>query len=236
MLKNIITFFVLFFLCSLQAQSDTWVTVASGLWTDDGIWLNGVSPSYKNSDSVIIKHNVELDSSLILDRYAYLRIDSIGHLCGHYNTTVNIGAYLHKYGTLRIDTIFVSGGIVMALAPGDFIMSQGYITLGGSVTVGCYNAFTPWDECFPLIGINEVSQPQLTIFPNPNNGVFTLQTFNTETKNITVQNLLGNTVYQNNNTLANNIEIDLRSFAAGIYVVKILTSSGGFYTEKVVCK
>ena len=199
MFKNIIAFLIPFFLCSLQVQSDTWVTVASGLWTDDGIWLNGVSPSYKNSDSIIIKHNVELDSSLILDRYAYLRIDSIGHLCGHYNT-------------------FVSGGIVMALAPGDFIMSQGYITLGGSVTVGCYNAFTPWDECFPLIGINEVSQPQLTIFPNPNNGVFTLQTFNTETKNITVQNLLGNTVYQNNNTLANNIEIDLRSFAAGIYV------------------
>jgi hypothetical protein len=232
--KNCITFFVLFFFCSLQAQSDTWITVASGLWTDDAIWLNGVSPSYKNSDSVIIKHNVELDSSLILDRYAYLRIDSIGHLCGHHNTTVNIGAYLHKYGTLRIDTIFVSGGIVMALLPGDFIMCQGYITLGGNVTVGCYNTCIPWDECFPVIGINELEQNQFSIFPNPNNGFFTLQTLNPEVKCITVLNLMGNTVYQSNNTIASNTEIDLRNYAVGVYVVKVQTQSGAVFVEKVV--
>ncbi|MGE0634992.1 MAG: T9SS type A sorting domain-containing protein [Bacteroidia bacterium] len=236
MFKNHITYFIPFLFCALQAQSYTCVTVASGLWTDDAIWLNGVSPSYKNSDSIIIKHNVELDSSLILDRYAYLRIDSIGHLCGHYNTTVNIGAYLHKYGTLRIDTIFVSGGIVMALPPGDFIMCQGYITLGGSVTVGCNNACIPWDECFPIIGINEVDETQLSIFPNPNNGIFTLQTINTEIQSIIVQNLLGNSAYQNNNTMENNIEIDLRSFAAGVYVVNVITESGELYTKKIVCK
>jgi len=80
------------------------------------------------------------------------------------------------------------------------------------------------------------SQFVLKIIPNPNNGVFTLLCNSIEAKSIAVQNLLGNTVYHSQNNTANNIEIDLRNLAVGVYVVKVITESGNIYTEKVVYK
>jgi hypothetical protein len=77
---------------------------------------------------------------------------------------------------------------------------------------------------------------QIKIIPNPNNGIFTIQANTTEAKSITVQNLLGNTVYQNKANMATNQEIDLREHSVGVYVVKVQTISGQVFVEKIVYK
>jgi len=79
-----------------------------------------------------------------------------------------------------------------------------------------------------------VESEKIKIYPNPNNGTFTIQISSSEAKDITVQNLLGNIVYKSHNNTANNIEIDLRNYAIGVYVVKVITASGNIYAEKVV--
>lgn len=75
---------------------------------------------------------------------------------------------------------------------------------------------------------------EIRIIPNPNNGMFMVQTNNTETKSITVQNLIGNTVYQSNNTMTNNIEIDLRNYSVGVYIVQVNYADGKTNTGKVI--
>jgi len=80
------------------------------------------------------------------------------------------------------------------------------------------------------------SKEQIQVYPNPNNGIFTLQCSSEVSKEIIVQNILGYTVYESNNNTANTIEIDLRNLAVGVYVVKVITESGNIYTEKVVYK
>lgn len=74
------------------------------------------------------------------------------------------------------------------------------------------------------------------IIPNPNNGIFTVQTNSIDAESLIVQNMLGHTVYQNQNNPAKNIEIDLRDFSVGVYVVKVQTPSGQIFVEKVVYK
>lgn len=76
----------------------------------------------------------------------------------------------------------------------------------------------------------------IKIIPNPNNGVFTVQTNSIDAESIIVQNMLGYTIYQNKNNPAKNIEIDLRNYAVGVYVVKVQTPSGQMFVEKVVYK
>lgn len=82
----------------------------------------------------------------------------------------------------------------------------------------------------------DLSSSVVSVYPNPGNGIFTLQCNNTEPKSIIVQNLMGNTVYQSSNTIATNTEIDLRSYAVGVYVVKVQTQSGEVFVERVVYK
>ena len=65
----------------------------------------------------------------------------------------------------------------------------------------------------------------LKVYPNPNSGVFTLdvQSSIVSDLNITVSNIQGKTVYQNNvNSVINHNEtIDLTSFAKGMYFLKV---------------
>ena len=76
----------------------------------------------------------------------------------------------------------------------------------------------------------------IKIIPNPNNGIFTVQINSFDAESIVVQNMLGHTVYQIQNNSAKNVEIDLRDFSVGVYVVKVQTPSGQIFVEKVVYK
>jgi hypothetical protein len=87
-------------------------------------------------------------------------------------------------------------------------------------------------------GVNTLSNNvALDVYPNPNNGVFTINVNTTDVKelNITVMNVQGQVVYSKNNfdNLTNvNEQIDLSNNAKGVYFINV-TSDKGVKTHKV---
>ena len=227
---------LLSFFSFLSAQAVTWFTIAAGAWSSNANWSGGTSPLYSVSDTLIIRHFITIGNDLTLNSGAYLQIDSNAALCGHIDMTLYSGAEVHKYGLLELDALYITGGGVAAEPPGDLILtSYGVISGNGSMNVNCLMIVGQWFECRPAAtGINETISQNILLYPNPGNGIFTLQCNNAEPKSIIVQNLLGNTIYQSGNTIASNTEIDLRNYAVGVYIVKVQMQSGQVFVEKVV--
>ena len=83
--------------------------------------------------------------------------------------------------------------------------------------------------------INAVSDMQQTIFtayPNPTNGIFTIKLGEVANYDVTVNNVLGQTVFSTS-TNGMNTSIDLSSFDKGIYTVE-LKDENAIYTEKLI--
>ena len=87
------------------------------------------------------------------------------------------------------------------------------------------------------VAVNEVQDNYtFSVFPNPSNGVFTIQNIDEDLKNIDVFNLLGEKVFQSANTnLVNNNEtaIDLSTKPKGIYFIQV-TNGKSITTKKIV--
>ncbi len=93
-------------------------------------------------------------------------------------------------------------------------------------------------EC---LGIGEFADNiNVEIYPNPNNGVFTLNlnTSGTETVNISVMDNIGGEVYKLDNVSVTNTyknEINLSELADGLYYIHI-TSGDSYYLKKIVIR
>jgi len=82
--------------------------------------------------------------------------------------------------------------------------------------------------------INNISNNTFTIYPNPNNGVFNIVTTNNASNRITITDVSGKLVYENN-TNSNNILVDLNNVNKGIYFVKVFNETG-VEIEKIIIK
>ena len=87
------------------------------------------------------------------------------------------------------------------------------------------------------VGIHDhVLQNNVAVYPNPSNGIFTLNV-NAPYQNIemkfTILNNLGEIIYENVLAVGNQQQIDISDYAAGTYILKIV-SENGFATKKLV--
>lgn len=86
-------------------------------------------------------------------------------------------------------------------------------------------------------GIEENSiASTLSIYPNPNNGNFTLQSFNNIPYSINIYNPLGENIYEQKNILSSLIEIDLSKQANGIYFIQIRSEKESFNKKIIINK
>jgi len=75
----------------------------------------------------------------------------------------------------------------------------------------------------------QANQEAVNVYPNPSNGVFTIQTKSEELrgKSIEVYNVLGEKVYSNYQiTKSSNYQIDLSFQPNGVYLYRILDPNG----------
>ena len=73
--------------------------------------------------------------------------------------------------------------------------------------------------------INELSFRDLTIYPNPNNGQFTI-TNSQEMTEVIVTDLQGKVIYNNNNINLNKVNVELNDLERGMYMINIKTVDG----------
>jgi hypothetical protein len=66
------------------------------------------------------------------------------------------------------------------------------------------------------------AEEEITVFPNPSNGIFTLNFAGEGEKSITVYDLMGNIVFEKTNSLDAMLTLDLANEANGIYLVKVV--------------
>ncbi len=95
-------------------------------------------------------------------------------------------------------------------------------------------------EFLDCTGVIEISSINLKTFPNPTNGVFTIE-FDNEANNpvdIVVLNSSGKIVFSKENVNeagSNNRKIDISNFAAGIYTISV-SIKGKDYTSRIVLR
>ncbi len=93
--------------------------------------------------------------------------------------------------------------------------------------------YVPNDDNNTKLHENNSLNDSLTIFPNPNNGSFTISFSDGKVKDIYVYNVLGEIIFMKKETKEQTINISVSDFPKGIYFVKI-TNELGTKVEKVV--
>ncbi len=91
--------------------------------------------------------------------------------------------------------------------------------------------FLTYDNQCEHTSVAEVSENNVSLYPNPTDGIVNIES--TGTMTISVMNMLGQKVIET--TATDNANIDLSGFEAGIYMVRIDTANGTI-TEKVSIK
>ncbi len=83
-----------------------------------------------------------------------------------------------------------------------------------------------------IAGVSDVKQNVFNTFPNPTNGIFTIELEANKKYDVTVNNAIGQTVISTT-TRGMNTTIDLSKFGKGVYTVE-LKNNNSAYVEKVI--
>ena len=68
----------------------------------------------------------------------------------------------------------------------------------------------------------------ISVYPNPIVDLLNLTFSNVKINQISINNLLGNTIYETKNPRANELKIDFKSIPKGLYILNLKTSKGDF--------
>jgi hypothetical protein len=86
---------------------------------------------------------------------------------------------------------------------------------------------------FPAVGINDLTGNSLILYPNPAIDFVNVVSTN-DIKTIEVLNYIGQTIYTNKNVDARTLKLNVSGFTAGVYFVKVTTTSGTKTTKITV--
>ncbi len=105
---------------------------------------------------------------------------------------------------------------------------------------GCSNTATADIYVDPCTGVDETAYNDgILIYPNPNNGVFTIKIIDNDVVNIAVINSLNQVVYSHENVKTNGgyfENVNLNDFSKGLYFVHITTSTKNIVRKIVINK
>ncbi|MDI1235124.1 MAG: T9SS type A sorting domain-containing protein [bacterium] len=221
-----------FLLVSSISFAKVYETKSSGAYTDSFTWMNNEAPPLQCHDTLIIKNFVELRNNLILNSGAYLKIDSIGRLCGHHTTLVASKAYLLCLGVLQLDSLQVFGGVVDIKGKGQGVFTESVILkVGGAkmtVSQGGRMAVGSWFECRNPqqdSKIDRLTKSALfSFYPNPvsENAHFTFK--NSDLNQVLcIRDINGRLVYQTA-IEAPVVWLNFAEFKNGIYFAQLVSN------------
>ncbi|MBX7240652.1 MAG: T9SS type A sorting domain-containing protein [Bacteroidia bacterium] len=148
---------------------------------------------------------------------------------GTATATVTGGTLPYTYSWNSIPPQFVM--TASSLPPGNyavFVTDANGCTQTGSVTV--QNAISIEDLSIGLSRFN--------VYPNPNQGIFTIEAVMTSAENLSVEikDMKGSTLFSSfhSNTSELQLPVDISQFAKGIYVVSLITEKGKAHLKLMI--
>ena len=68
--------------------------------------------------------------------------------------------------------------------------------------------------------VNDELKSGFSVYPNPSNGIFTIENSNNENINFSIRNVIGQKAYQGSINAISNSVIDLSHLESGIYTIE----------------
>jgi len=161
------------------------------------------SPAYDDSAASGDYPQSDININVPNDCYTFTILDSYGDGIAG---SFGIGSY----------SILSNDVVISGVEGGEF----------GSSDVRSFSVANP-------LNTSEFSRNSISIFPNPSNGIITINTENT--LNITISDITGKVVFSKNN-VTNNESINLSNVQTGIYLAKMVTETGVEETKKIILK
>ena len=159
------------------------------------------SPAYSDSAAVGEYPQPDINITVPNDCYTFTILDSYGDGI--------FGAY--GFGSY---TILSNGVAISGVEGGEF----------GSTDARSFGVANP-------LNTSEFNRNSISIFPNPSNGIITINTENT--LNLTISDITGKVVFSKNN-VTNNETINLSNLQTGVYLAKMVTETGVEETKKII--
>ena len=103
----------------------------------------------------------------------------------------------------------------------------------GTSTDGCVGSNTLQLNVTECTNIKTIaSKANIKVYPNPNNGEFTIELTNINNSNITITNVLGQIIKTQKAELMN--QIDLNLFDKGIYFINVMENNQSVYKGSII--
>jgi hypothetical protein len=95
----------------------------------------------------------------------------------------------------------------------------------------CESAYE--QACETVISAGNLEMNAVNVYPNPANSVLNISLTN-DISQIVMYNYSGKIVYQQNIAKDKNIQLNVRNYNAGAYMIKFITNTGEFFAKKIV--
>jgi len=135
----------------------------------------------------------------------------------------------------------VVGGIVIGVTPGDATITYTLHNACGATTTTQDVVVEPTSYCavdtVTAVDATATAKEGLSIFPNPNNGAFTLNISSGTNSSATVviTNAVGEKIREFSTNTNQAIDVQMDS-PAGLYFVRVSTANGSLYSAKVIVR
>jgi hypothetical protein len=89
------------------------------------------------------------------------------------------------------------------------------------------------EDCVTLTSAPVIETSAVSVYPNPSNNVVNIE-LTGNISQVVIYNYVGQVVYEQNITKAMTIQLNVRNYESGAYLVKFITRNGESFTKKVV--
>lgn len=163
----------------------------------------------------------------------YAQLDSTGFLFGGVDSLGYIDSTFEKFDLINFS--------MYGLANFSSTARKGCMTFAGNnsfyLTTGV-STTTRFNETWKLglnVGQQELKKENLiSVFPNPTNGIFTIQSKTEEIKTVSLFDVLGHQIFESKNQKGLTINVHEQQIPKGIYVLECYTQKGKKINQKLV--
>ncbi|MBW6492909.1 MAG: T9SS type A sorting domain-containing protein, partial [Lentimicrobium sp.] len=124
------------------------------------------------------------------------------------------------------------------------VQTTTYTYLEGAAGSSCYTVTAVYSLCGEsepsneacvdfVTGVENNDLSQVKVYPNPSNSIVNIDLTNNISR-VIVYNYVSQVVFEQNNTKAGTIQLNVNNYESGAYLVKFVTSAGESFTKKVV--